>query len=405
VQICYMSKPVSDQFAPLESCEHGSTLVCKECYVGHLKYEIDNGKVQDGVACCVDGCSTKLSEDQLRPLVPAATLAKYGRFRANAEDATLRECFNCNTMQSGDPDNPIMRCVKCGSQFCYYHATRHEPTDEACRKYHVEQRSVDAQNLKLLSKTAAACPRCKAVTTKSEGCNHMTCRCKAEWCWLCGMDITGNHQWHYTPGNPIGCPSLMMSSGEPNSRRDAVLAAIAEQNTGVGRAKNFFRGLLALVRLPFELAVIVVAAVIVFSVCIIIMPCMCCACFMVKSMQEAQPLAIYVGLLVASSCLLPLVILRLVFLRLYVAGFLIFCCRTPPNQCGARPDGLGPIGGAPQFGEVGEARLQRDEEHFAKAGAAAPREGHGAAAAAASSSAGKSAADERSYGATAADNV
>jgi hypothetical protein len=29
------------------------------------------------------------------------------------------------------------------------------------------------------------CPSCKADIIKNGGCNHMTCRCKHEWCWEC----------------------------------------------------------------------------------------------------------------------------------------------------------------------------------------------------------------------------
>jgi hypothetical protein len=30
------------------------------------------------------------------------------------------------------------------------------------------------------------CPRCFALVERSEGCNHMHCRCGADFCWLCG---------------------------------------------------------------------------------------------------------------------------------------------------------------------------------------------------------------------------
>ncbi len=32
-----------------------------------------------------------------------------------------------------------------------------------------------------------ACPRCFALVERSEGCNHMSCRCGAQFCWVCGQ--------------------------------------------------------------------------------------------------------------------------------------------------------------------------------------------------------------------------
>ncbi|KAL8338988.1 hypothetical protein RB598_007350 [Gaeumannomyces tritici] len=32
------------------------------------------------------------------------------------------------------------------------------------------------------------CPRCEVETVKAGGCNHMTCRCGAHWCWVCGEE-------------------------------------------------------------------------------------------------------------------------------------------------------------------------------------------------------------------------
>ena len=32
-----------------------------------------------------------------------------------------------------------------------------------------------------------ACPRCRAIVEKTEGCNHMVCRCTEEFCYRCGV--------------------------------------------------------------------------------------------------------------------------------------------------------------------------------------------------------------------------
>jgi hypothetical protein len=32
------------------------------------------------------------------------------------------------------------------------------------------------------------CPKCSQVVERTEGCLHMTCRCKAQWCYSCLRD-------------------------------------------------------------------------------------------------------------------------------------------------------------------------------------------------------------------------
>ena len=37
------------------------------------------------------------------------------------------------------------------------------------------------------------CPKCRHGIQKSEGCDHMRCRCGAEFCFICGADYQGKH--------------------------------------------------------------------------------------------------------------------------------------------------------------------------------------------------------------------
>jgi hypothetical protein len=42
------------------------------------------------------------------------------------------------------------------------------------------------------------CPRCKLPVFKTEGCNHITCRCGCHWCYVCqmGFDRSGDVYEH-----------------------------------------------------------------------------------------------------------------------------------------------------------------------------------------------------------------
>merc|ERR1712146_571565 len=37
------------------------------------------------------------------------------------------------------------------------------------------------------------CPKCKVVVERTRGCNHITCRCKYEFCYVCGVAFTNEH--------------------------------------------------------------------------------------------------------------------------------------------------------------------------------------------------------------------
>ena len=41
----------------------------------------------------------------------------------------------------------------------------------------------------LISQIARECPKCEINIEKNEGCNHMTCRCNFQFCWICMLEI------------------------------------------------------------------------------------------------------------------------------------------------------------------------------------------------------------------------
>eukprot|EP01068_Selenidium_serpulae_P013463 Selendium_serpulae@DN5965_c6_g1_i8.p1 len=90
------------------------------------------------------------------------------------------------------------RCVECKVEW-------HD--DKSCEEFQAGLRgSAEAEVGIAEMKNAGVvkeCPRCKAPGVLAEGCYHVTCeRCKAEMCWVCGEDITGNYLPHFAHGMP-----------------------------------------------------------------------------------------------------------------------------------------------------------------------------------------------------------
>lgn len=76
----------------------------------------------------------------------------------------------------------VGRCTKCKTKICascnnQWHRTAECPNDEATRQLIAAAKDKGWQR----------CFNCKAMVELKEGCNHMTCRCNAEFCMLCGL--------------------------------------------------------------------------------------------------------------------------------------------------------------------------------------------------------------------------
>ena len=74
----------------------------------------------------------------------------------------------------------------CGNNFCFNCLREsHVPSD--C--YLVEEWEKKMKNkeekIKLLTFLTKQCPSCGVLIEKNQGCNHMVCKCKYEFCWVC----------------------------------------------------------------------------------------------------------------------------------------------------------------------------------------------------------------------------
>ncbi|KAF2665662.1 hypothetical protein BT63DRAFT_428614 [Microthyrium microscopicum] len=112
-------------------------------------------------------------------------------------------------------------CKKCKTQVC----------KKCSRKWHYSREcEVDEDTKKVLAlaeETAGwqRCYRCKAVVSLDTGCNHMTCRCGAQFCMLCGR------KWR-DPLCQVECP-LFSVPDDPNG-----LAAFIVEDFGPWRPQG-----------------------------------------------------------------------------------------------------------------------------------------------------------------------
>jgi ariadne-1 len=83
----------------------------------------------------------------------------------------------------------ITVACQCGDLFCLKcKGIAHEPlTCELFAEWDpkIGQNFDEMQFMKYVIGNTKPCPACGTPIEKNDGCMHMTCKCKAEWCWLC----------------------------------------------------------------------------------------------------------------------------------------------------------------------------------------------------------------------------
>lgn len=107
------------------------------------------------------------------------------------EEYTTRNRIYCPSKGCGEWIKPnhitieqgrkVGKCKKCGARVCgscnnRMHTTKECPKDEATKRFVEVAKKEGWQR----------CYNCKMMVELKEGCNHMTCRCTAEFCMICG---------------------------------------------------------------------------------------------------------------------------------------------------------------------------------------------------------------------------
>lgn len=107
-------------------------------------------------------------------------------------DATARPCPrpNCKGVAIVEETDPRCRCQLCGMEWCGRCKEQHDAqvTCENHAEWRKQNGEVDERFEALVrEKHFKACPNCQNMVEKTEGCNHMRCRCEHHFCYVCGQ--------------------------------------------------------------------------------------------------------------------------------------------------------------------------------------------------------------------------
>eukprot|EP01087_Luapelamoeba_hula_P000751 TRINITY_DN1054_c6_g1_i1.p1 TRINITY_DN1054_c6_g1~~TRINITY_DN1054_c6_g1_i1.p1 ORF type:complete len:867 (-),score=222.38 TRINITY_DN1054_c6_g1_i1:16-2616(-) len=197
--ICFDDIPQGEAFHL--ACKHGP--YCGLCWQNHLAVTVQTSGAAGilNTTCMWPNCPTKVNYADFQKLAAPEHFARYNYFfmkdyvdcNKDFSFCPNPSCTNVILFNGSGKPAALVKCT-CAYQFCFACGMEnHNPvTCEQLDKWN--QRNMDDQeSLKLIMATTKRCFHCNIPTTRTDGCNHMTCRkeqggCGGQWCWMCRGD-------------------------------------------------------------------------------------------------------------------------------------------------------------------------------------------------------------------------
>lgn len=179
--------------------------MCRPCFNGYVTSKLGSSSATLSTITCVSpDCKSVYPPHHLRLILPRYYVRRLEAFehRQNLQAATVEAdvaatvycpCGVVGTVLKRDltPTMKNVACAGCHASYCL-RCGNNQHDGSACLP--------PKPTLKWLNKHTKPCPRCKAPIEKNDGCNHMTCTCGHQFCWLCLIDWKRRH----SPGHK--CP-------------------------------------------------------------------------------------------------------------------------------------------------------------------------------------------------------
>jgi IBR domain, a half RING-finger domain len=187
-------------------CKHPSTHSCNSCLGTWLEQNFSHWKV-DYMNCPV--CAQAMTEEEVIAAL-ANDEERKTRYVAlidlvkRMKDPNFVWCCrpSCDHGQIHSTQPELMTCERCDFVQCAKHnvpwhhngtlavdeVTGHEVSSMTCQRFETEVvvKNHAANNRATedtVKRTTKACPNCSSRIEKSNGCDHMTCKCNAQFCW------------------------------------------------------------------------------------------------------------------------------------------------------------------------------------------------------------------------------
>lgn len=218
-----MQCPAPDcNYVYLTSTQHRREKIANEPYQRKKSYNEGNTNlVLDSSKNMTKAVTTWLT---YRPPKPEKRTSRNNKW-FDAEEIYYQDMSNQGRLAQRYPNSRDGRrcvCPKCHALYCglcsrpwktihnsLFGNKRISHDGQTCYsydKYFSKNEELNASFFAAQSINARMCPGCSTWTERSSGCNHMTCRCGFEWCYVCE---TGWNNTHYA--------CVMRANGEASS--------------------------------------------------------------------------------------------------------------------------------------------------------------------------------------------
>lgn len=198
-EICAETKRTEEMFRN-QICYHS---FCSECVVKQVATKIQDNITN--VSCPGLNCKGVLELESCRSLLPKELIDRWNDALCEAFILAVPKFYcpfkDCSEMlldeDEGREDVRESECPSCHRLFCAScHVTWHPGVGcEEFQTMNVDERGREDLLVRELAnkKRWKRCPRCRFYVEKRDGCLHITCRCKFEFCYACGAKWTSSH--------------------------------------------------------------------------------------------------------------------------------------------------------------------------------------------------------------------
>lgn len=178
-KICFDNYPLEETLHCLKDEQHR---LCRKCFFEYCK---ENQKTYspETLPCvvCKSGYDCIVIQANLPPIIyenmqkMQQQIDKKVALGNNVKAVLYCSCKTVAVVEQPDVGNGVIKCI-CGKAYCI-NCGNYEHAGSICPP--------PKETIKWLQGHTKNCPNCREPIEKNLGCNHMTCRCRYEFCWVC----------------------------------------------------------------------------------------------------------------------------------------------------------------------------------------------------------------------------